>query len=342
MEADRGRPTNDGERDGADPQGQAPKDLDPQPAAETRDTVEGRHTVDTEVTGDTADRTEDDTPDTDSTERGHEDAGEDNRRGAASGWHEVTADVTPANIPRSAGSVSMDTRFPTRTRLLAAILLVVLLAAAVAGWVLMRAGTDSATNSQPQEISADAFAGAPVPVRPDSTYTLVTVTQTGDLEVDQWISSTNFVFGVSLATPTDPLLPPGTVRATGIRVVADDTAVSGPAELVDGFATYPLAGARHIHLSYRLSGVLERSDTKPGRALARVTSLDVSFQPRSQRSTVAFVGATLLSLACEAEYVDGTPTPCGVRRGDGWKVDLPTDSQGYLVMAQLDLTRALG
>ena len=189
--------------------------------------------------------------------------------------------------------------------------------------------------------SVDAFAGAPVPVRPDSTYTLVTVTQTGDLEVDQWISSTNFVFGVSLAI-RPPNAPPGTVRATGIRVVADDTAVSGPAELVDGFATYPLAGARHIHLSYRLSGVLERSDTKPGRALARVTSLDVSFQPRSQRSTIAFVGATLLSLACEAEYVDGTPTPCGVRRGDGWKVDLPTDSQGYLVMAQLDLTRALG
>ena len=97
-----------------------------------------------------------------------------------------------------------------------------------------------------------------------------------------------------------------------------------------------------MYVTYLLQGVLERSSTHPDRALARITSLDVGYRPASRSSTVAFVGAALLNLACEPVYVDIPPVPCGVRTSDGWNVDLPAGSQGYRVMAQLDLQRASG
>lgn len=248
-----------------------------------------------------------------------------------SGWREPTSERT-----------ATDQGFPTRTRVLVVALLLLLVAAAAGVWALTRGGPEAASPPPRAQLSSPAVGTAPEQARTGTTFTRVRVTENGDLEVDQWVRSTDFLFGMSVSTPTDSLLPPGSVRATAIRVVADGAAAAGPTELVDGVATYPLDGARQVHLSYLLSGVLERSDTEPGRALARVTSLDVSFQPRSQRSTIEFVGATLLALACQAEYADAPAKPCGVRSGDGWKVDLPADSQGYQVMAQLDLPGELG
>ena len=110
--------------------------------------------------------------------------------------------------------------------------------------------------------------------------------------------------------------------------------------MVDDSATYPFAGARLIRLSYLLSGVLELSSTTSGRALARVTSLDLSYEPGSRRSVIAFRGARLLSLACDADGDDDPPIRCGVRGEDGWSVDVP-DPQGYRVMAQLDLPHTI-
>ena len=231
-------------------------------------------------------------------------------------------------------------RRSTRTYVLMAGLVVAL---AVAGLVAMVGGDGGGGEQQPTrqpDTSLEVDMGAPPPpvsLRPDTTYTQVTVLADGRLRVEQWIRSTHFLFGVSLAVPTDPELRPGAVQATDVRVVAADSTVAGPTELEDGAASYAYPGAQQIYLSYLLSGVLERSDTDSDRALARVTSLDVSFRPRSRRSTVSFVGASVLNLACQPRYVDVPPTPCGMHTQDGWTLDLPTDSQGYRVMAQIDL-----
>jgi len=220
---------------------------------------------------------------------------------------------------------------------------VVVLVVVVVGAVALVRGDGGGAGQEParqpgSSLGVDTRAPPPpVPVRPDTTYTQVTVLEGGQLRVEQWIRSTHFLFGVSLAVPTDPGLQADAVQATDVRVVAADTLVAGPTQLDDGSASYEYPGAQQIYLSYRLSGVLERSDTESGRALVRATSLDLSFRPRSQTSTVSFVGASLLNLACRPKYVDVPPTPCGVRTQDGWTLDLPTDSQGYRVMAQVDL-----
>ncbi len=232
--------------------------------------------------------------------------------------------------------------------LVAGLVVLVVLGVAVAGAIALAGGDGGGGEQKPASrptTSLEVDTGAPpppVPVGPDTTYTQVTVLGDGLLRVEQWIRSSHFMFGISLAVPTDPELQPGAVQATDVRVVAADSTVPGPTELEDGSANYAYPGAQQIYLSYLLSGVLERSDTDSSRALARVTSLDISFRPRSQRSTVSFVGANVLNLACQPTYFDVPPTPCGMHTQDGWTLDLPTDSQGYRVMAQIDLQRTSG
>jgi len=232
---------------------------------------------------------------------------------------------------------------PARTSrvLVAALALALVLALAV--WAVL-ANRDDSSDAPPTprsaaEPSEPTELRAPAQVQPDSTYTRLTVTAAGDLRVEQWIRSTAVVSGLTVATPSGPLLAPGAVRATNMQVVADGAPVRGPGEVVDDSATYSFTGARLIRLSYLLSGVLEFSSTTRGRALARVTSLDLSFQPGSSRSVITFRGARLLSLACDADGNNNPPIPCGVRGEHGWTVDVP-DLQSFRVMAQIDLPRA--
>jgi hypothetical protein len=231
------------------------------------------------------------------------------------------------------------------TRVLVAVLIVALaLSLGLGAWAVL-ATRDHLSDAGPTPLSQaertePAELQAPAQVGPDSSYTVLTVTDAGELRVEQWIRSTVAVSGLTVATPRGPLLVPGAVLATDLQVVADGAEVQGPEQLVNDSATYSFAGARLIRLSYRLSGVLELSSTASARALARATSLDLSYQPGSRRSVIAFRGARLLALACDADGNANPPIPCGVRGEDGWTVDVP-DLQSYRVMAQIDLRRAI-
>ncbi len=277
------------------------------------------------------------------------------RRGATTRGHRaevIEAEVLEAEVVEpdvdGAGPIPLvlpewhAAKRPARTpRVLVAAIAVVLVALGVWAVIANRAHSDARPTPQsPGEPSEPTTLHAPAQVRPDSAYTRLTVTGTGDLQVEQWIRSTAAVSGLTVTTPSGPLLAPGNVRATDLQVMADGAVVQGPAEVVDDSATYPFAGARLIRLRYLLSGVLELSSTASGRALARVTSLDLSYEPESSRSVIAFRGARLLSLACVADGDDDPPIACGVQGEDGWTVDVP-DPQDYRVMAQLELRRAI-
>ncbi len=226
---------------------------------------------------------------------------------------------------------------------MATLAVVIVLVLALGAWTVLanRDRSDARPTPQsPAEPSQSTALSAPAQVLPDTTYTRLTVTSSGDLRVEQWIRSTTAVSSLTVATPQGPLLAPGAVRATDLQVVADGAVVGGPGEVVDDSATYSFTSAQLIRLSYLLSGVLELSSTATGRALARVTSLDLSYEPGSLRSVISFRGAHLLSLACDADGDDDPPIPCGVRGEDGWAVDVP-DPQSYQVMAQLDLHPAI-
>ena len=116
--------------------------------------------------------------------------------------------------------------------------------------------------------------------------------------------------------PVDPYLERGTVTATRLRVEAGRVPVPGPRQVTLESAAFAFAKTSSVHLSYLLSGALERS---PGstRALARVTSLDLYARPEPKPTSYAFSGARILTLACtpaaSAAVAHTVRVPAGTR-----------------------------
>jgi hypothetical protein len=169
----------------------------------------------------------------------------------------------------------------------------------------------------------------------DSAHTEITVLTSGDFAVRQSIQSRSPLFGLSLAPPSSPFLGDG-MRATDLQVVADGTLVDGPSSLDSSPAAFSFPGTHTVDLTYRLSGVLVRSSSNPDRALARMISLDISFEPRPG-PTFSFDGATVLNLFCVDDVGDEPPLPCGQRSKDGWQVQGANPQANYRVMALMDL-----
>ena len=141
-----------------------------------------------------------------------------------------------------------------------------------------------------------------------------------------------------LLAPVDPYLERGTVTATRLRVEAGGVPVPGPRQVTLESAAFAFDKTSSVHLSYLLSGALERS---PGstRALARVTSLDLYARPEPRPTSYAFRGARILTLACTRAASAEPPIPCGSQQGRDWTVRFPrATAKRFRVMVQLDLS----
>lgn len=94
---------------------------------------------------------------------------------------------------------------------------------------------------------------------------------------------------------------------------------------------------REVLLTYRVGAVLEDTGTVPGRALARVTTLNVDFGAESGpvRRQVRAPGE-VLNVAC-LRTDRSPPRPCGAAVPGGWEVELEGDDRddGLLVQIQL-------
>jgi hypothetical protein len=219
--------------------------------------------------------------------------------------------------------------------------LLVLLVAAAIGPRLAGSGPDAdGSGAGGADAVTTASTGqtprSPVQLTGDSVYTDVLVRVPGDLKVQQWISSDDPMTSIDLAPPAD-LGPAGRAFVgEDVRVATASGPVGEPVELTSR-TSFPLDGATEVYLSYILPGVLEQSASEPGRALARVTTLDVSYPDRLRRLTFAFRGAQALALACTTtRSTAAKPVPCGTLDGDQWVVTLPPQGSSQ-VMAQLDL-----
>jgi hypothetical protein len=172
---------------------------------------------------------------------------------------------------------------------------------------------------------------APVPLPADASYTQLWVLPGDVLAVQQWITDSS---GFARLTVT---APDGQVRGESLQVYVDGVLVEQRATIDGRESAVDLGGAKAVYLRYRLSGALERSRPPAGRALARVTSLDLSYDARPGPTTIAFEGAEVLTLACQPTHSTAPPLPCGVAEGDTWQVQPPPGESDYEVMAQLDL-----
>ena len=185
--------------------------------------------------------------------------------------------------------------------------------------------------------AAESLAGDVPPVDPPDggSYLEVTVLESSDLEIDQWVRSSTPLTTLGLSVPVDPLLGDAVV-ASDLRVSADGAEVDSPTSLGTSPALITLAGAHQVHLTDRLSGAVLRSPSRADRALARTVALDLDLneEPRREPATISFRGATALTVICDG---GGAQVRCGRRDDAGdWQVRAAGVGTDDRVMALLE------
>lgn len=167
------------------------------------------------------------------------------------------------------------------------------------------------------------------------SYTESRIAANGEVRVTQWIRSRRPLLGVRLRIPNVPVAE--SVRATGLLVAADGTTLDEPKTLGPSGRQISFdTPARVVHLSYTLSGVVERSSSVPGRALARVTALDTSYHPHKGAARLTVISHKVLSTACAATATSAL-RPCGTPSDNGhWTVVLHGAERGDSVAAQVN------
>jgi hypothetical protein len=177
------------------------------------------------------------------------------------------------------------------------------------------------------------------PVEPPDggSYLEVTVLESGDLDVDQWVRSSTPLTALRLSVPADPLVG-DVVVASDLRVSADGAEADVPTSLGTSPTVITLADVHQVHLTYRLSGAVLRSPSQADRALARTVALDLDLneEPRREPATISFRGATALTVICDG---GGAQVRCGRQDDTGdWQVRAaPADAEDR-VMALLELS----
>ena len=176
----------------------------------------------------------------------------------------------------------------------------------------------------------------PVDPPDGGSYLEVTILESGDLDVDQWVHSSAPLTSLRLSVPADPLVGDEVV-ASDLRVSADGAEADVPTSPGTAPVVIPLADAHQVRLTYRLSGAVLRSPSRADRALARAVALDLALngEPRREPATISFRGATALAVICDG---GGTQVRCGRRDDiDDWHVRAAAPGAGDRVMALLEL-----
>ena len=158
----------------------------------------------------------------------------------------------------------------------------------------------------------------------------------GRVHVVQWVRSGTPMRGLDLGLPTLAAAS-RSARAVDVRITADGRPVDGPGTVTVPGAHVALPdAATTVAIRYTLEGVVERSDSAPGRALVQATSLQVGYGDRRGPTRVQVVSPGVLSLAC-VSAASGVPQPCGSPGSGRWSVELRGDERADAVQAQVDL-----
>jgi len=196
--------------------------------------------------------------------------------------------------------------------------------------------------SEPPPTPPRAVVELPAGLPSIGSYVETRVLADGSLRVSHWVRSPEPVTALSVRVPYVGELD-GSLEASEVTVVAD-----GAPRILDaglsivtaaGPQTYYFPPADVVHVTYLLTGVLERSPSVPGRALARMTSLSLDYRFERGPHRVRVVGAKILTMACNSVGPVLVPErPCGAPVGAGWEVVLRGSQRDDRVVAQLNLT----
>jgi hypothetical protein len=209
---------------------------------------------------------------------------------------------------------------------------------AIAVYVLLRPVLNQDDEADPGEEARTLPFEPPVALPVNGSYVETLVLPSGDRKVTHWIRTKVPLFSIKLVAPTLVGIDSGVVTATDVEVAADGRVVPGADSVGSVSQSYQFFGTRSIFVTYVLSGALEMSTSVDGRALARVTALDLKYVSMGGESVRSVEGAEVLNLACSPSAApDAVPEPCGKPGSDGWQVRLTGENWNDHVMAQLNL-----
>ena len=155
-------------------------------------------------------------------------------------------------------------------------------------------------------VHSDAYA-APVRLPPATSYVRSRVLPSGALQVTHWIHTRDAVDSLTVRTPRTLGLDPGSIAVSHVVLATDGTPY--PAAAIDAaHQTFRFPVATSVFLRYRLSGAVQASGPD-GRALARITSLDVSTGGEVVRTVRTVVGARVLGDGVQHRTAGRPPPP---------------------------------
>jgi hypothetical protein len=190
---------------------------------------------------------------------------------------------------------------------------------------------------------------ATVPPAPDGVpregmYVVSNVRADGQVTVQTWLRAPHPVTQLRMTT-TDPDLLPGSVESLDLVVrTMDGTLLAHRASIGTNHQTIRLrAPSQQLWFSYTVDGALDdATSTVPGRKLARVLGMDVSYEGASAGVVRRLVTAsgTVLNVAClrPRSGFQASPRACGKPTDNGgWLVELKGRERRDRLLAQLEL-----
>lgn len=171
----------------------------------------------------------------------------------------------------------------------------------------------------------------------DTEYVESVVLEGGRLQVTHWIRTAVPINQVSLSVPTGSGLAENEFEVEQLVVAADGVRIEAPDSVVSEEGWSGVPASQELYVQYELSGVLQRSSSAQGRALATMTSLEVGVGQPLIAKTRAFPGSQVLTLACLPPGKQSLPEPCGRLDDDVWTVVSEADALRDIVIAQFDL-----
>lgn len=199
-------------------------------------------------------------------------------------------------------------------------------------WRIPRSGDYPATHPR------HGFA-PPVRLAGDRAVVHSRVLSSLELRVTHWIHTTPWIFTARLRLPDVAGLSPGSLSVRHLVVASNGVRLAAGNGLKDARTmTIPLPPTHSLYVSYVLSGAVQQDRGSAGRALARLTSLELTTDALKIPTTHAITGAQVLALACSHPTAGSVPQPCGVERNGRWSVALDRNDAQERVMAQMDLS----
>lgn len=210
-----------------------------------------------------------------------------------------------------------------------------LVAGLAAGLAWVRSGTPG---EQQATLSQVVTYAPPIPLSAGTAYIRSKVLPSGAMDVTEWIRTRSPAGSLTLRIPSAAGLAPGSVTISRVVIAANGSRTSSlpVAHQPSSLRVFRLPATQSLYVRYRLTGAVQTATT-PGRAMAVITSLDVTTGKPLTSTTETVVGPDVLALACSLGLPTAAPVSCGFFQQGRWSIRLDGAKQASRVSAQVEL-----